>query len=470
MSTGVSWGEFMYKHRFWLAGMLLFPMIISACERGSGHAELSTANGADLPDAKSVHASNPPSGGSSNGQAATPSNAGAGKPSDAEAAKAKPHTLLLDADTLAQVREKAQAGQAGEYKAALDRLRGEADQALKTGPFSVMYKTGTPPSGDKHDYMSMAPYWWPDPSKPDGKPYLNRDGKTNPEGSTDKYDKSNFGRMTSAVNTLSLAYYFTGHEPYAEHAAKLIRTWFLDADTRMNPNMNFAQSVPGVADGRKEGVLESQSLLDLVDDVELLKGANSWSDQDAQRFRDWILQYLKWLKENKLAQDERKAANNHGTWYDAIFAGLTAATGDSSGAAAYIRDNTTKRIASQIAPDGSMPQEIKRTRSYHYPIYNLRAFSIVAILGDKVGFDLWNYQTADGRSLRKAFDFIVPYVNGKPWPYAQIQEEKETEFARFLRVAAIKYHEKTYAEAAQKLLGSEAATHRFNLTAPKPNF
>ncbi|MCW2338229.1 hypothetical protein M2337_002462 [Sphingobium sp. B2D3A] len=64
-------------------------------------------------------------------------------------------------------------------------------------------KGNVPPSGDLHDYMSIAPYWWPDPSAPDGKPYVRKDGRVNPERTTADYDLSALSRMSADVETLA---------------------------------------------------------------------------------------------------------------------------------------------------------------------------------------------------------------------------------------------------------------------------
>ncbi|WP_197035565.1 alginate lyase family protein [Paenibacillus sp. UNC451MF] len=378
-------------------------------------------------------------------------------------------TLIMNASVLKDIRSKVKSNNAAEFQAAISQLRREADAALKTGPFSVVNKQSTPPSGNKHDYMSMAPYWWPDPAKPDGKPYIQKDGQTNPERGTNKYDATSLGNMASSVETLALAYYLTGNEPYGERAAKLLRTWFLDAETKMNPNMNFGQSVPGRTDGRKEGVLDSRHFLTTSDAVALLAGSPNWSQNDTAAYKSWVKEYVGWLKVNKLALEEKAAKNNHGTWYDAIYTGLMIFSGDKDAAAAYLRETLPKRVAGQIQPDGSMPLEMSRTRSFHYPVFNLEAFSMLAIYGSKVGFDAWNYATTDGKSIHQAYQFLVPYFNGKPWEREQIKAENESEFASYLREAAVVYKDKTYAEAADKTLGASKNSSRTNFIAPKPN-
>ena len=337
-------------------------------------------------------------------------------------------------------------------EAALAPLRADADRALTLKPTSVMDKTIAPPSGDKHDYMSQAPYWWPDPQKPDGKPYVRKDGQRNPEINR-LPDHDNLGQLTGAVATLGLAYRLHETPAYAEHAARLTRTWFLDPATRMNPHLKFGQGIPGINEGRGIGIIETRGLPDLLDGIVLISSSGEWTKTDEAGLQAWMRDYVAWLTTSTYGQEESKNGNNHETWYDVQVASLALYTGQRDLARRTL-EGSRARIDRQFEPDGRQPRELERTRSFDYSEFNLTAFFNLAVLGDRVGVDLWNYRSADGRSLRRGLDFLVPYAAGeKKWDFDQITPFSGGTIANILRRGAVAWNEPKYRALAEKLGG-----------------
>src|SRR5258705_1412361 len=199
---------------------------------------------------------------------------------------------------------------------AYEQLLADADKALLFEPVSVMEKTSLPPSGDKHDYMSLAPYYWPDPANPDGLPYINKDGQVNPEANEYK-DKEYMPKLCEFIHTLALAYYFSGNKSYAEHAAKLLDIWFLDPATKMNPNLNYGQAAKGHNTGRAAGLIETRHLIKVIDAIGLLQGSKYWKNADQMGMKKWFSDFLNWMQTSPIGLAEMAALNNHGAWYDA---------------------------------------------------------------------------------------------------------------------------------------------------------
>ena len=367
---------------------------------------------------------------------------------------APPQLLMVDGPHVASVRESLRRGEP-QFRAALTALEADANHGLTVAPMSVMDKEVTPPSGDKHDYMSQAPYWWPDPSKPDGKPYIRRDGQRNPE--IDKItDRANLQRLASTAFSLALAYYFTGQQEYSQHAAQLIRVWFLDGATRMNPNLKFGQGIPGIANGRAAGIVETRFLPQIIDAVTLLQGSSTWTASDDLGLQDWMRAYLQWLQESALGREEATRGNNQESWEELQVVALALYT-EQHGVAQAALQRSLAAIGKEFEPDGKQPRELARTRSWDYSIFNLTAYLHVAALAERVGVDLWNHQTPDGRSLRKGIDFLIPFATGqKGWPYKQITTFRASELHPVLRLAAVGWNNPTYREIAQQIGGGTA--------------
>lgn len=308
------------------------------------------------------------------------------------------------------------------YAAAYEALKAEADRLLEAEPLSVMMKEKTPASGDKHDYMSQARYFWPDPTKPDGRPYISRDGLSNPE--LEKLDRNRLGTTAWRITTLALAWYFSGEEAYAQKATELIRVWFLDKATCMNPNLEYAQVIPGLNGdkGRSYGLIDSYSFVEMLDAVSLLEGSKSFTAKESKQLKKWFARLTDWMLNSPQGQEESAATNNHSTAYDAQIIAFALYTGQTETARKFIDDVPHKRLFAQIEPDGRQPRELQRTLAFHYSQYNLTHLIDIMLMAEKLDIQLADAVSADGRSLYKALDFLLPYV-GKSldqWPYQQI--------------------------------------------------
>ncbi len=324
---------------------------------------------------------------------------------------------------------------------ALAALRLSAGQALATPVLSVTHKKRLAPSGDPHDYLSMGPYWWPDPASPDGLPYIRRDGERNPE--TEQYDSPRLKQLVAAVTSLAWGGFFTREQSYLRHAAALVRAWFLEESTRMNPHLDYGQFIPGVCDGRGIGIIDTSTIFPtLLDAVQVLVAAGALTSAENSALHAWMTAYLDWNINSANGRDEAVQHNNHGTWYDVQLASLALFTGKTDLAARVCDSTRERRILTQIRPDGSQPYELARTRSLSYSIMNLTAFLNLAVLGKQVGVDLLNYEGPDGRSIRWAFEWLLPYAaNRYPWTGQQITPVEPGAFISLYRRAVLAYND-----------------------------
>ena len=333
------------------------------------------------------------------------------------------------------------------YSQAFRNLVSLADDDLLLKPPTVMTKEYIPASGSKHDYVSLARYAWPDETQPNGLPYVMRDGVSNPE--LKKFDRNKLSAMANAVYRLSLAYYFSGEEKYAQKATELIRVWFIDKKTKVNPNLRFAQHVPGKADGRCYGVIDAYSYVEMLDGVQLLEKSKSFTQKDSKLLKAWFSQLLKWLLTHPQAIEESYQKNNHATAYDVQVAAYALYTGNKK-VFSDIVDNFPKRcIATQIMPDGKQPYELRRTLAFGYSQFNLKHIIDLMLMIKHQGVDFRQYCVSGEHSFFKAMDFLAPYM-GKSvsdWPYQQISgwEDKQQEMAKdFYRTYLLDESRKDY--------------------------
>ena len=352
-------------------------------------------------------------------------------------------------------------------KQAFDKLIKDAEAALKAGPFSVTDKEKLPPSGDQHDYASYSRYWWPDPNQPDGLPYIRRDGETNPASqSLKESDRQRIGALGKNCESLGLAYYLTGEEKYAKKTAELLRVWFLDKATRMNPNVNHAQCRPGHNNGSKSGVLDGRLMVRALEGSLLISKSTALSDAERQQLKAWAGEYFEWLTTSELALQEAATKNNHGSFYDVQAMYFALYSGNNEAATQIAKQFEKRRVFSQIQPDGSMPEEMARTRPLFYSMYNLHAMFLVAHLAEKVDVDIWKANQNNSR-LKAAIDYLVPYTNPKtPWPHPTIGETDRMAMFPILQMANRAYQDKNYLKWMEKLPLEKRNINRTNLVFP----
>ncbi len=328
--------------------------------------------------------------------------------------------IFVDFDKIGRVKDEIRKGNPKimpPYKSLIEK----AEKAMNEGPFSVMDKKQVPPSGDKHDYLSMGPYWWPDSSKANGLPYIRKDGQTNPETRGDNVDQPAKSKFFSNVESLAWAFYFTGENKYAGKAVELLKVWFIDPATRMNPSLNYAQGIPGICEGRGIGIIDWSRIDMLISPIQILVAYGFLDPEMKSGLFNWFGDYLNWLLTSKYGKDEDDASNNHGTWFDVEVVGTALLLGKNELAKERLEIVKTKRIQSQVEPDGSQPKELARTKALSYSAMNLTGLSYLANLGQVAGVDLWTFETPDGRSIKKAYQYLQPIATGeKQWNFPQI--------------------------------------------------
>ena len=329
---------------------------------------------------------------------------------------------IWDAAHLAEVKTQIQQSVTPAYQCAYRQLLLEADALLTIQPPSVMQKERVAASGDKHDYLSLARYYWPDVTKPNGLPYVNRDGVTNPE--IERLDRPRLGKMASGVVTLSLAWYFSGEAKYAQKAVDLLRVWFINKDTFMNPHLNYAQMVPGVNNGKGRcyGLIDAYSFVEMLDAVQLLEASDAFTAKDGKALKEWFSRFLDWMIESEQGKEESSQPNNHSIAYDVQVISYANYIGNQQIRDDFLHRFYEQRMLKQITPDGSQPQELRRTLAFGYSEYNLA--HIIDIFQIARHADMSFTFAPYLPLLEKAADFLANYLGKevKEWPYQQISD------------------------------------------------
>ncbi|WP_299513957.1 alginate lyase family protein [Mucilaginibacter sp.] len=291
----------------------------------------------------------------------------------------------------------------------------EAAWALQQEPVTITAQSCPRSTGGLHDFYSEGDYWWPDPKNPDG-PYIQKDGLTNPQNFV--AHRLAMIRFSRIIGALASAYKISHDKKYVQHALIHLKAWFINSETLMNPNLQYAQAIKGVATGRGIGIIDTIQLMEVVQGVEVMANSSVISSKDLQSIKSWFSQYLAWLTIHQYGKDEMNAKNNHGTCWVMQVACFAKFTNNQALLSFCSKRYKEILLPGQMAADGSFPLELKRTKPYGYAIFNLDAMAAICQVLSSANDNLWAYKTADGKSIEKGITFMYPYLKDKnQWPY-----------------------------------------------------
>jgi len=295
------------------------------------------------------------------------------------------------------------------------RILRKAAAYLNEQPVTVTATHAERSQGSVHDFYSEGDYWWPDPNNPEG-PYIQRDGITNPDNFV--AHRHAMVRLSEIIGTLASAYVLTGEDMYVQHAAKHLRAWFVDDETKMNPSLLYGQAIQGVATGRSIGVIDTLHLVEVARGAVVLGSSSTFPEEDLSGVKRWFRTYLTWLNTHPYGTREKVHPNNHGVCWSlqaAAFAELV----DDEKQLSWIRNQfKTVYLAEMMDEGGAFPRELARTKPYGYSLFVIDAMAGVAQIASTPEDDLWTFELPDGRGMRLGMEFIFPYIADKSeWPY-----------------------------------------------------
>ena len=297
------------------------------------------------------------------------------------------------------------------------RILSKARRYLEDAPVTVTAEQCDRSEGGPHDYYSEGDYWWPDPDDPDG-PYIRRDGETNPD--LFYAHRHALVRLSEILGTLTSAFILESDQSYSDHALRHLGAWFVDPETRMNPNLLYGQAIKGRHSGRSIGIIDTLHLTEVARSAKILCGSSSADSALAEGIKGWFREYLDWITTHPYGETERVHPNNHGVCWSAQAAAFADLVDDPEILAWVRQQFKGVYLKEMMNEEGGFPAELARTKPYGYSLFVIDAMAAVAQIASVPEDDLWQFELPDGRGMRRGVSFIYPYIADKGrWPYGE---------------------------------------------------
>jgi hypothetical protein len=220
----------------------------------------------------------------------------------------------------------------------------------------------------------------------------------------------------------------------------------------MNPNMTYAQSVPGMKEIRGTGIIEARRIACALNAAKIIEGSASWDKESETDLKDWANAFRYWLEHSVNGLTEFKAPNNHGLWYELTHQAVVMYGGDYEYLQKIIETQQLPRIAFQMDPDGSLPAELARTLGLHYSTFAIEALNLSDIIAGKIGMNLWEYKSENGKGMLLGINYLKPFwENPQTWPHMQIKPFEKERGALLLYCAGLRTKNENLTGAAKQI-------------------
>ena len=290
----------------------------------------------------------------------------------------------------------------------------KADIIVSSIPVTVQDKDKSF-STNPHDYCSISRYAWP--SNTDPSVYIIRDGETNSEWNL--YDLPKLETLSSRLKYLSAAYYITHKRQYYDAFSKHLKAWFLDAETCMHPNMEYAQVHPGKNNnkGMPYGLVDVNRFTPIIESICLLQSVKRLDKKTRRGMEQWFSELLCWVLNSEQWEVESKGNNNIIASLYVVLVEMARYTGDKETMQKLSLEYKEKVLDVQIDDAGRQPAELRRTIGFGYSVSNLNSIIDFCLIMEQEKMHF--YQENQNR-IDSAFEYLLQFVgNHEAFPYRQ---------------------------------------------------
>ena len=307
----------------------------------------------------------------------------------------------------------------GKFEKEINDLKLLADKAVEESPYTITkYSAPKTDGASVNDYYSDSPYWWPVDGDPTA-PFLRRDGERNPDTFMDHKDE--VAKFYKGIMSMAFYSYFTNNSDYGKKANELLKVFFVDEATKMNPNLKYSQLIRNRTKRRGVGIIDGRRFAALTEAIILLKQNDQLDKKVFEGIKSWYSDLLIWLTTSYYGLDEKQRGNNHGTWWSAQVALSSNLLQNYDQIKLLDEHSKHYLLDNQIDKNARQPLEEARTKSLSYSTFNVTAHSYLNSIFIKNKIDNWNYINKNGATLINVVDYLIPFVvNPSDWEIKQI--------------------------------------------------